>query len=366
MRESRLGLLCFAVCVGAVTSSANAQLPPPPPRYESPGQVLNGPTSPNFGFPKPAVEKPSTWTNPFAQAANAFQSMFRSPPQYRSAIAPGDPTSLSTAVPEISTDVHLQAARLAFSRNRLADAKTYYERVLAANPGHLESLISLARIADSQTGFATAQPWYVKALKAHGNRAGVHNDFGMSAARNQRLDIAVMAFAEAVRIEPKSVRYRNNYAKALMQTGRTREALSQLVAVHPPAAAHYNFAFLLDQLGGPDEQILFHARQSLRFDPKFAAAKQLADVAAQRQLAMQARPAAPTGRTRQNVSDAPYVKPGQPAVRTAPYVTSQPPTGVRQSRRLPNSGETMFPPRAASGGRAPVYLPPAAPAWPRR
>lgn len=360
---------CMLAALLTVPSLAWSQSGLPP--VEGAGGPVSGPTSSDYGFPQPTVQQPSNgWTNPFKQAATAFQNAFRpAPAQYQTQLAPNDPTRLDTEMPELTEQVHLQAARLATSRGRADEAKTHYERVLKGDPTHLEALISLARIADAEQGFAAARPHYVAALNAHSHRAVVHNDFGMSAARGQQLPLSLAAFNEAVRLEPANVRYRNNLAKALMQANRWREALDQLLAAHSPAAAHYNFAFLVNQLDGPPEQVLFHARQALRFDQNFAAAEQLANTAMQRKLTAR-------GGTPQQTAGARPIASRPAAPSNARFPAPQ--AGVRESRRLPTTTQGPAPNRetrfvtpggsqtSGSQTQRPVYLPPAAPNWPRR
>ncbi len=248
----------------------------PPASGQAP---VSGPTSSNYGFPKPVVQpQASSWTNPLAGAATAMQNAFTprpaSPPRVDN-LPIGDPTSLRTAMPTINAAVHLEAARLASKRGRVDEAKRQYEAVLSLEPKHVESLISLARIADLREGMNAAAKIYVVALNAHPKRAAIHNDFGMCAARHERLDISLSAFKEAVRLAPTKVLYRNNYAKALILANRNQESLEQLVAAHPPASAHYNFAFLLNENAAPAEQVIFHLRQALRLDPSLGNARTL-------------------------------------------------------------------------------------------
>ena len=260
----------------------------PPSSGQAP---LSGPTSSNYGFPKPVVEQPkSTWTNPLAGAATAVQNAFTVSQPYSTPtdnLRAGDPTSLRTALPTVNANVHLQAARLASGKGHVDEAKRQYEAVLALEPNHVESLISLARIADLREGMNAAAKIYIVALNAHPKRAAIHNDFGMCAARHERLDVSLSAFNEAVRLAPDKVLYRNNFAKALIQAGRHDEALKQLVAAHPPASAHYNFAFLLNENNASSDQVIFHLRQALRIDPTLGNARILFHQVADRERVLQ-------------------------------------------------------------------------------
>ena len=74
-------------------------------------------------------------------------------------------------------------------------------------------------------------------------------------------------------IYPREGLPHNNLAVAYAMLGRDQEAFQQLVAVHPPAVAHYNLGYLLKRTGKVEEARQSFA-QAVRLDPSLAPAKQ--------------------------------------------------------------------------------------------
>lgn len=173
-----------------------------------------------------------------------------------------DPLALDSMPRKVGIDVYFQAGRLAESNGNRAAAMQQYERALREDPTHVPTLISLARVQDRQEAFANAEPLYRRALEVDPQNAMVHNDLGLCLARQGRREEAVAALRKAVELEPDRTLYRNNLATVLVDAGRTDQAWTELVAVHPAAAAHYNLGFLL-----------YHAGQRDRARTEFVAAQ---------------------------------------------------------------------------------------------
>jgi tetratricopeptide (TPR) repeat protein len=84
---------------------------------------------------------------------------------------------------------------------------------------------------------------------------------------------ALGPMSRAVSLEPAKNLYRNNVAAALVELQRDDEALEHLAAVHPPAQAEYNVAFLLFKQGRKD-QALVHFENAARLDPSLMQARE--------------------------------------------------------------------------------------------
>jgi hypothetical protein len=97
---------------------------------------------------------------------------------------------------------------------------------------------------------------------------------GLCFARQQQWPRATESLNHAIALQPANPKYRNNLATVLVEMGRTEEALKQLTAVNPPAVAHYNMAYLLEQKGQPNLAI-GHLQQAVARDPNLGPAHEM-------------------------------------------------------------------------------------------
>ena len=77
----------------------------------------------------------------------------------------------------------------------------------------------------------------------------------------------------AIKLQPKEIRYRNNLARLLVAENQTEEALLALLAVHPPAVAHYNAGYLL-QSHGKRVAAAAQFQKAVSLNPSLVAAQQ--------------------------------------------------------------------------------------------
>ena len=103
--------------------------------------------------------------------------------------------------------------------------------------------------------------------------AGVYNDLGLCYQRRGMLDESVAMLRKATQLQPERPLYHNNLATVLVDAERNDEALAQLLAVNPPAVAHYNLGCLLHRKGN-DPLAADHFQQALVDDPTMRAAQQ--------------------------------------------------------------------------------------------
>ncbi len=151
-------------------------------------------------------------------------------------------------------------------------AQEQYERALKADPDYLVARISLARLHDRQGNFAEATRQYTEAARRHPNNATVQNDLGLCYMRQEKPGDAVAALQLAVKLQPDRKLYRSNLGTALVQVGRVDDAVQELTTVNPPAVAHYNVGYLLQQHGQNDaarRQFI----KALEYDPGFTQAQ---------------------------------------------------------------------------------------------
>ena len=102
-----------------------------------------------------------------------------------------------------------------------------------------------------------------------------YNNSGVTLAKQGKMDQAILAFSEALRIEPGYADVHNNLGKALASQGRLGEAIaeySDAVSIKPGfAEAHYNMGNALADQGRTDEAIAQYS-QALRIKPDFPGA----------------------------------------------------------------------------------------------
>jgi Flp pilus assembly protein TadD len=222
---------------------------------------------------------PGAPTNPISKAwkstTDSVAGVFApKPPAMHTPSPENDPTSLESKPPKISAATYIATGRLLESREEYPKALAEYEKALKAEPKNLTALVSLARLQDRQGNPDQAIVTYQKAIKAHPKSALLHNDLGLCYARKRDLASAVAMLNKAVEIEPSKPNYRNNLATVLVESGRTDDALKHLQAVHPPAAAHYNIAYLLNHRGQTDVAKR-HLMQAVQIDPSFTRAQEM-------------------------------------------------------------------------------------------
>jgi len=172
-----------------------------------------------------------------------------------------------------SHDLNVATARLKATNGRTQEAEAIYRQVLEEDPRHLGALLGLARLLDHFGRTDEAVAIYRQAVTMHPHEASAHNDFGLCLGRHRRFDEAAQELELAVEYQPDKELYRNNLAAVLVAQGRKDEALKHMLAVHPPAVAHYNVGFLLGQSGdvrGGIEQIDL----ALQGDPHMKEARQ--------------------------------------------------------------------------------------------
>jgi tetratricopeptide (TPR) repeat protein len=201
--------------------------------------------------------------NPFAALSTTQQ------PAPQQAAAPADPPiDPKSATPEL----FIGLAQMSHRAGNVAQARQYYQQAIALSPTHLEALLGAARMEDREGQLDVAQMLYQRAVAAYPSNATALNDLGLCLARRGDLQGARQVLQQAVQIEPAKPLYRNNIAKVLVELNQQNEALSQLSAVHPAAAAQYNLGILLTQRGRDREAIQCFI-QANKLDPSFEPAR---------------------------------------------------------------------------------------------
>jgi predicted O-linked N-acetylglucosamine transferase (SPINDLY family) len=116
---------------------------------------------------------------------------------------------------------------------------------------------------------------FQEALRLRRGYAEAHNNLGVALIRADRLDEAIDSFRQVVTLEPGYRDAYNSLSFVLHRQGRLDEAITvyrQAIAQWPGhPRAHYNFSILL-QLAGNLDEAAANLRYSLSLDPGYAAA----------------------------------------------------------------------------------------------
>ncbi len=182
-----------------------------------------------------------------------------------------DPVSLATKA-KPGVELHVAVARLYAESGKPAEAAEEYQKALRKAPHNLAVLLGYAQLKDRLGEPAEARRLYLQAVEAHPKEASAHNNLALFCAARGLLNESSLAFARAIQLQPKNPRYRNNFARLLVRMGRTKEAFEHLSAVHRPAVAHYNFAYLLEK-HGQLQAAAQHFAIALRADSSLAPAR---------------------------------------------------------------------------------------------
>jgi protein O-mannosyl-transferase len=116
---------------------------------------------------------------------------------------------------------------------------------------------------------------FQNALKLDPSKSDAHQNLGLALARKGKLQESLIHFRDAARLDPENVRVHNTYAVMLGAAGRTDEAMQEfqiaLRLAPDSAATHANLANLLAKQHARDEAMA-HYSEALRLDPAFVEA----------------------------------------------------------------------------------------------
>jgi protein O-mannosyl-transferase len=116
---------------------------------------------------------------------------------------------------------------------------------------------------------------FQNALKLDPSLSSAHKNLGVALVRSGKLQEALIHFRDAARLEPENASVHNIYATTLGAAGRTEEAMQEfqtaLRLAPDSAATHANLANLLAKQHARDEAIAQYS-DALRLDPAFVEA----------------------------------------------------------------------------------------------
>ena len=156
-------------------------------------------------------------------------------------------------------DIAFQAALQHHQAGRLSDAETGYRRVLAADPGHADSLHLLGVIAAQCGHLDAAVDLIGHAVAARGDIAAYHVNLGLAEQGRGRAEAAEACYRRALALEPGNADAHNNLGILLQnrgEPGAAAEAFERCLAARPDHPdAPINLCLALRNLGRIDEAV---------------------------------------------------------------------------------------------------------------
>ena len=163
-----------------------------------------------------------------------------------------------TQRPESVQEIFARAVQFHHA-GRLRDAEQSYRQVLAAQPGHADSLHRLGVIAYQAEQPASAVELIRKAITLNAVAASYHAHLGLALAALGSRDEAVVASRAALRLDPNQPDTQNNLGVLLEQQGELDQAedcYRKAIALAPDFPnAHGNLGAVLRTAGKPVEAI---------------------------------------------------------------------------------------------------------------
>ncbi|RCK80355.1 MAG: hypothetical protein OZSIB_3101 [Candidatus Ozemobacter sibiricus] len=176
-----------------------------------------GPT----GQPGPAAPRPTAQESvarPEAPAAAPAAPAEQAPP-----VAPSE-----AARPAPSFERELELAASAVQAKEFASAEKIYQKILAADPDHLQATIGLANLYFQVKKFPEAARFYEKILALHPNSAKAHYNLGTIAYLQKEYEKAREHLLRALHIYPKLLGGYLILAQIYQQGGHTAESIQLL------------------------------------------------------------------------------------------------------------------------------------------
>jgi FkbM family methyltransferase len=158
---------------------------------------------------------------------------------------------------------------------RFPEAEACYRRVLGAQPDHADALHLLGLIAHQAKRHDLAAELIGRAIKRNGRDPLYFSNLGVALKEQGKLDEAVAAYRQAIRIKADSAETHSNLGVALYDQGKLDEAVAayrQAIRIKPDyAMAHCNLGNALKEQGKLDEAVAA-LRKAIGIMPDYAEA----------------------------------------------------------------------------------------------
>jgi len=170
--------------------------------------------------------------------------------------------------PAIQSQTHLAAGMVSEQNGQLQQAESSYKAALALEPDNSKALFSIARLLNSQKKYDQSIPYWESLVRVNKGSADSYSNLGYTYMLAERDSNSEQAFLRAISADPKHRRARLNYSQLLGRQGRMQDAATQMSAILPPAAVHFNLGLMYER-GGNASIARQHYVRSLQFDPQF-------------------------------------------------------------------------------------------------
>jgi predicted O-linked N-acetylglucosamine transferase (SPINDLY family) len=158
----------------------------------------------------------------------------------------------------------------------IAEARNLYERILQAEPEHVEALYNLGVACTDKGDTHAAIAAYRRATTVNPGFALAWYNLGLALSGQRSYFEAVEAFRSAIAIKPDYAEAHCNLGVALEQQGKPQAAIAayrQAVALNPNSPeAHLNLGRMLQAMPGHLDEAIACFRQAVSQRPAFAAA----------------------------------------------------------------------------------------------
>jgi tetratricopeptide (TPR) repeat protein len=160
-------------------------------------------------------------------------------------------------------------------QGKLSEAKVIYEKVLAIQPNHFDTLQLLATLFGQTKEFTKALDLLTKALQINPSHAPCYSNLGIILQEFNRLDEALASYDKAIAIKPDYAEAHHNRGNALKDLNRLDEALPSFdksITLKPSyAEAHSNRGTTLQELKRLEEALVSYDK-AIAINPDYAEA----------------------------------------------------------------------------------------------
>jgi tetratricopeptide (TPR) repeat protein len=199
-----------------------------------------------------------------AEAEKRFKAVIESDPRWAPAFAGlagamadiNPPAAAAAAMKALEIDPQLDTAQLLLAHLDLDNTRTdaareRLDKILEANPNHLDARALVAAIAYVKGDQAAYEKEVREVLALHPGFGEVYRVVGDLAARNYRFDEAVALTRKATELDPSSAKAFGDLGMHLLRTGDeadARQALERSFSADRFNRVTYNLLLLLDKL----------------------------------------------------------------------------------------------------------------------
>jgi predicted O-linked N-acetylglucosamine transferase (SPINDLY family) len=184
------------------------------------------------------------------------------------------PSPGAPAAPTTSAALFAEGVK-SYRAGRLAEARNWCQRALAAQPDHADALHLLGVIAYQTGRHDVAVALIGQAIAWNGREPTYFSDLGVALKSQGRFDEAVAAYRRAIGLKPDYAEAFSNLGNALTSLGKVDEAIAayrQAIAFNPDnASAHFNLGIALTSQRKLGDAIAAY-RRAIASEPDFAEA----------------------------------------------------------------------------------------------